>query len=317
MKRRPTMVTRAEMYLAARRALGFVLRIEGEQLLRFARWADHEGRGRLSVELALDWARASKKASRVGQARRLEVIRPFARWLQAIERDAEIPPGRLLGPAHERRQPYVLNGAQVGQLLHAVEHLRPKAGIRRTTLRTLFGLLACTGLRPGEAVRLTCKDVDLATGILLVRETKFHKSRLVPIHRTTTRALRRYAALRDQLIPRPWSDAFFILDGGLPVTTRKAQWAFKRTRWRLGWCPPPGKRAPRLYDLRHGFACGRLLRWHAEKRDVNALLPALSTYLGHVKVTDTYWYLTAVPELMSACAARFEEFAGRPEGGGR
>jgi integrase len=317
MNGRQTMLKRAEEYLKARRALGYVLRIEGAQLLRFAAWADRERRRRLTVSLALDWARASKKSSRVGQARRLEVIRPFARWLQALDPNTEVPPEKLLGPAHPRRQPYLLSETQIGQLLAPTDLLGPPGGIRSATFRTLFGLLVCSGLRPGEAVRLTREDANLDSGILRIRDTKFHKSRLVPLHHTATIALRRYASLRDQLVPDPTSDAFFLLGEDLPVTVRKADWAFKRVRGRLGWRPAAGGRPPRLYDLRHGFACTQLMRWHAKNRNVNVLLPALSTYLGHVKVTDTYWYMTGTPGLMAVCAARFERFAGTSNGGGR
>lgn len=313
-----TMVERATKYLEVRRAFGLALRIEGHQLLSFAKWADGEHpRSPLTEALALAWARASTRANRVGQARRLEVIRPFARWLQAHDATAEIPAVGLLGPGHPRRAPYVFTDDEINALLVAARQLQPSDGLRPLTVSAYFGLLACTGLRPGEGVRLSCDDVDLREGCLYIRNTKFHKSRLVPLHRSTIRALYAYVADRDQRVSNPSHDAFFLLDGGQPLTLGRAQTAFDRVRRRLAWTMPSGRRAPRLYDLRHRFACERLVQWHAADLDVNECLPALATYLGHVKVTDTYWYLTGVPSLLAICAARFERFAPSRSGGVR
>jgi integrase len=309
MKARPTMTARAEAYLMARRALGVRLRIEGQQLLCFARFADSQDpRATLTEAVALAWARCSVKATRMGQARRLEVVRPFARWLLAHEPDTEVPGTGLLGPGHRRKPPHPFTDAEIHDLLAAANELRPAGGLRPRTFAALFGLLACTGLRPGEAVRLRDQDVDLTAGCLTVRETKFHKSRLVPLHPSATRALRRYARERDRQLSDHGTDAFFLLDGGLPVSVSKAQTAFERIRVRLHWAARAGRRAPRLYDLRHRFACARLLHWHTKHADVDRLLPRLATYLGHVKVSDTYWYLSAEPALMAVCAARFERF---------
>jgi integrase len=208
-----------------------------------------------------------------------------------------------------------LSGAEITRLLAEAAKLAPRDGLRPRTYRTVFGLLACTGLRPSEAVRLTRDDVDLEVSRLFIRDTKFHKSRLVPLHATATRALRAYTRVRDRHVPRPTSDAFFLLDGGRAVTLHRTETAFQRVRQRLGWEAWPNRPRPRLYDLRHRFACERLARWHAASRDVNVLLPVLSTYLGHVKVTDTYWYLTGVPSLLAICAQRFERLAVQTRGG--
>lgn len=306
------MTVRAKRYLCARRALGLRLDVEGEQLLRFALWADRQGRGgQLKAATAIDWALSSRKATRTGHARRLGVVRRFARWLQASEADVEVPPAQILGPSSSRRPPNVLRDVEIRKLLAAAGRLAPAKGLRPITFRTLFGLLACTGLRPGEATRLTREDVDLRAGHVLVRETKFGKSRLVPLHESTTRVLRRYTAQRDRRIAHPATDAFFLLDGGRPATTWKARWALRCVRRSLGWVTPPGRRHLRLHDMRHSFTCHRLARWHAQGMDVNVRLPRLSTYLGHSKVASTYWYLTAVPELLAVCAARFERAAVR------
>jgi integrase len=163
-------------------------------------------------------------------------------------------------------------------------------------------------MRPAEAVKLMESDVDVDAGVLTIRETKFRKSRLVPLHPTATRALRRYKAFRDGKVPTPIASSFFVIDGGIPFSKSKLRTAFLRIRRELGWTASGGERMPRIYDLRHAFATRRLLRWYADGIDVHLALPSLATYLGHVKVSDTYWYLSAVPELMAITAGRFEQF---------
>ena len=150
---------------------------------------------------------------------------------------------------------------------------------------------------------------------LTIRRTKFSKSRIVVIHPTATKALQAYAHARDRLVRSPQSSAFFLGDDGHPLTPTKARWAFCRLRRQLGWAPRPGRPLPRLYDLRHTFVCGRLLAWYRSGVDLDVAIPALSTYLGHVKVTDTYWYVTAIPALMETVSARFERFVSSRDGG--
>jgi integrase/recombinase XerD len=315
MKRRASMLTQVQEYLVVRRALGVQLRIEGAQLLDFARYADSIGhRGPITIALAVRWARSSVRCSQLGWARRLEVIRPFARYRLAFDHRTQLIPSKLFGPAHPRKQPHVYTETEIRALLAAASRLSPLDGLRPLTIRTVLGLLACTGLRPAEAVKLTRFDVDLETGVLTIRETKFAKSRLVPLHWSATRALRRYVRIRDRKLRVPIAPSFFVIDGGVPFTKSKLRTAFIRIRRGLGWATTPPQRRPRLYDLRHAFACRRLLRWCAAGVDVHRALPALSTYLGHVKVSDTYWYLTGIPELMAITAERFERFA-RHEGG--
>ena len=297
-----------EAYLAARRAMGVMLGTAGRQLRRFARWADARGhRGPLTTELVVHWAQDTPTVTRVGTARRLNCVRTFARWLIAIKPRTEVPPAGILGPSYERKPPHVLTEREVSTLMRSAAQLRPRGGLRPQTLRTIIGLLASTGLRPQEALSLDRGDVDLDAGHLVVRETKFHKSRLVPIHETTRRALRSYARRRDLAVARPRVRLFFLFEDGTGVTSHKFKWAFRQIRRAL-----PARlvgRALRPYDLRHTFACRRLLTWHEDRGDVQAALPALSTYLGHACVTNTYWYLTGVPELFAACGERFEKFA--------
>ncbi len=309
MKRQPAMLELVEEYLRTRRSLGYELRVEGEELIRFARFADQLGyRGPLTTTLALSWATSSRKASRLAWARRLEVVRSFARFRFMLDPATEIPPPGLLGPAHRRVTPHIYSEQEITALMEATAQLLPASGLRAITIRYLIGLLATTGLRPSEAVNLRHADVNLTDGVITVRETKFHKSRMIPLHPSTTAALSDYSALRDHHAPLASGDAFFLLDGGIALTYSKAAYAFKRLRQILGWTTRHNGRLPRLYDLRHYFVCRRLLDWYAKGMAIDQVIPFLSTYLGHVKVSDTYWYITGVPELMAIAAERFEHF---------
>lgn len=310
-----TMLSKVKAYLADRRQAGFVLSIAGKQLLSFARFADRSGyRGPLTVELASRWALANRRGLALTAARRIEVIRSFARYWQTFDPKTEMPPAQLFGPRHRRLTPHIYTKEEMRALLAACAHLYPAKGLRPATCATVFGLLSATGLRISEATALRRQDVDLQHGLLHIRHAKFGKSRLVPMHLTTTRALRRYACRRDQDPSSAASDAFFTFDHGQPASTRKLQYAFQQLRRQLCWRPRGGHRAPRIHDIRHSFVCQRLRRWYDEGVDIDRHILALSTYLGHVKVTDTYWYITATPELMAIAARRLAPLA--PKGGG-
>jgi integrase len=297
-------------YLAQRRALGFDLRIAGKRLLVFARFADqHAQGGPLTIALALAWAHATSRPSQLTSARRLEIVRPFAQWLRQLDPRTEVPPARLLGRAHRRLVPHIYTHDELRALLAEADRLTPPGGLRPASLVALLGLLASTGMRVSEALALRRSDVDLEAGLLHVRQTKFRKSRLVPLHPTTVTALRSYAALCDRPAPgHARDDAFFVVDGGIRLSYSKVRTAFRRIRIRLGWEEGSGRR-PRIHDLRHTFACQRLLLWQEQRADVSRCLLDLCTYLGHAKVSDTYWYLSAFPELLELSAKRFEEFA--------
>lgn len=300
-----TMQERVTDYLLVRRQLGFALRIEGEQLQRFARFADGRGHcGPITVSLALAWACATTRSGHIGRARRLEVVRPFAKFCELFEPDTQVPPARLLGPAHRRLPPHIYSDEEVAQLMEATTILKPVNGLRPASMRCLIGLLAATGLRISEALSLQQNDVDLAQRLLCVRQTKFRKSRYVPLHPTACQALAAYVDLRNRHLPLRQDTAFFLRDDGHALLYPHVLHAFHRIRSKLGWDRQP-VRQPRLYDLRHTFACNRLLGWYRDGIDVHSAMPLLTTYMGHVKVTDTYWYLTAVPELMAIAAERF------------
>ena len=195
-------------------------------------------------------------------------------------------------------------------LLNTARRLSPDNGLRPHTYATFFGLLACTGLRVSEALNLARSDVDWRQGMLTIRQTKFRKSRFVPLHGSTTRALKKYAGLRDRIHPSSAAESFFISSRGTALALSTVEVLFGRLREaNLSRPHHPGKGRPRIHDFRHTFACRRLLRWYQEGADVEYALPALSTYLGHTCVADTYWYLTGIPELLELAARRFEGFA--------
>lgn len=303
----PDMPSRVQAYLEARRAIGYELRIAGQELQRFARFAEQRHhRGPVTLALALAWAEATT-ASRLYKARRLTMVRGLARYCVLFEPETEIPPTGMLGSGHRRLTPHIYSEGELRALLGAADQLGPPGSLRPVTLRCFLGLLAATGLRVSEALQLTIPDVDLAQGLVTVRCGKFHKSRRVPLHPSAIKPLTTYRLECERRMRRP-PLSFFVMEGGRPLRYVHACYAFQCLRHALGWDHATG-RLPRLYDLRHTFACRCLLRWYAEGVDVNWALPQLSTVLGHVKVSDTYWYLTAIPELMAKAAERFEDLA--------
>jgi integrase len=311
-----TMLSKVKAYLAFRRGAGFKLSIAGEQLFCFARFADRSGyRGPLTVDLASRWALANRCGLPLTAARRIEVLRSFARYCQTFDPKTEIPPLRLFGPGHRRLTPHIYTEQEISSLLAASARLYPAKGLRPITCANIFGLLAATGLRISEATALRRENVDLKAGLLHIQQAKFGKSRIVPLHSSTTRALRRYVHRRDQDPSSAATDAFFIFDHGRPARTRSLQYAFQLVRRQLRWRARGGHRNPRIHDLRHTFVCRRVQRWYEKGVDVNGNILALSTYLGHAKVSDTYWYITATPELMAIAARRLQPLA--PRGGGR
>lgn len=317
MSKASRMVGLAEEYLAYRKDLGFQLASTEPLLLRFAEYADRTGhRGPLTTELVVRWVRLPKAGSPGYLARRLDVVRGFARHRAVADPRTEVPPPGLLGATYRRRTPHIYSEAELSALVGAARSLTPGSSLRSHTYAALFGLLACTGLRVSEAVNLTRDDIDWRRGLLTVRRTKFRKSRLVPLHATALAALRDYAARRDRLHPSPTAGAFFLTGRGTALGRSSVGVTFWGLRKQLGWTAGRGTGKPRIHDLRHTFACRRLQRWYAEGVDVDHAVAALSTYLGHAAVRDTYWYLTGTPELLALATARFERFAS-PASGGR
>jgi integrase len=298
-------------YLKERRDLGFALTIPGSQLQAFARFADASGhRGPLTHQLITRWARdEAKRATPLTWAKRIEAVRPFAKHRARVEPGTYVPDADTFGPSRRRLAPHLYTDQEIVDLLVAAGRLLPKGTLRPATYRTLLGLIAATGLRLSEALRLTCDDVDLDAGMLTVRQTKFAKSRLVPLHPTTVRALRQYLAQRQRHVPALPNGSFLVSAKGTALHKRAVHWVFGRLRKQLGWTARGGHAAPRIHDLRHTFICRRVRLWHEHGADIDNAMVALSTYVGHAKVSDTYWYLTAAPDLMSVAGHRFEQFA--------
>jgi integrase len=296
-------------YLAYRRGLGFKLEGDGRLLLRFAQYADRSGhRGPLTTELILRWVRLPAEASPSYLVARLQAVRGFARYRVIFESGTEVPPPGLLVARCRRPTPYIYTEEEITALLAAARRLPPQTSLRPHTYATFFGLLACTGLRVSEALNLTRSDIDWHQELLTIRQTKFRKSRLVPLHPSATDMLKGYAGLRDRFHPRSVAEAFFVTFRGTPLRLPTVEGVFGHLRKELSWQSRGGRR-PRVHDLRHTFACRRLIRWYEEGADLEHAIASLSTYLGHTLVTNTYWYLTAVPDLLGLATVRFERFA--------
>jgi integrase len=322
MSARTTLQARVEQYLAERRRLGFELRSMGHGLARFARYVAKVGhQGPLTVDLMAAWARQAESGhgDRATCARRLQMLRPFTGWLRQFEPATQVPDEAVFGRVPGRMAPHVYREQEIVELLAAARQLGPPDDLRAAVMETLFGLLACTGLRIGEALGLQEADVDLKGGVLTIRQSKFGKSRLVPLHPSAVEALARYRTQRTRHVRTTPETPFFVATRGRllgqPVGDHQARRIFDQLRKQLGWVDRGSHGAPRVHDLRHAFAVRRLVLWHEQGMDINQRMLALSTYLGHAKVSNTYWYLTGVPELMGLVGQRFERFANPWEDG--
>lgn len=303
-----------EEYLSIRRGLGFKLKEEGKVLVDFVSFLNEKGASYITTELAVYWAVKPKNAQPSHWARRLRMVRLFAEYLSAMDPRTEVPPQKMLPDQYRRKPPYIYTNKQVIRLIKAAKQLpstvRSTKGLRAKTYSTFLGLLAVTGIRVSEALALDKKDVDLTDCILTICGTKFGKSRLVPLHPTSCRALQQYACFKDRIYPRPKTQGFFVSERG----TRLGYWGVLRTFVRLsreiGLRGPSDSYGPRMHDFRHRFAVRTLVGWYRDGVDVERHIQDLSAYLGHVKVSDTYWYLSAVPELLQLAAARLESRKG-------
>lgn len=310
----PSMQSLVQEYLDVRRRLGFALTISGSQLMAFARFADRAGHcGPLTCEIILAWAQGeAMRATPITWARRLEIIRPFAKYRAQSEAGTEVPANDLFGRAHRRLTPHIYTDEEIADLLAAARRLSPVGTLRPATYEAFFGLIAATGLRLSEALHLRCSDLDLRRGYLTVRQTKFCKSRLLPLHPTTTEALAWYVTVRRRYFPWAPDARVFVSSAGTGMAARTVHNVFARIRADLGWVARGSHSAPRIHDLRHTFICRRVMLWHDHGTDIDNAMLALSTYVGHAKVSDTYWYLSGVPELMAVAGRRFEQFASEP-----
>lgn len=287
-------------YLRMRRALGFKLRHEGQVLVQLAAYLEQAGAQHLTTELALSWAQLPQGVAPITWAHRLGAARGFATYLKTLDPATEIPARGLLPASAPRPTPYLWSPTDVARLLRATHQLRPP--LRAATHEALFGLIAASGIRLGEALGLPRDGADLSEGLLMIREAKFGHTRLVPLHPTVTDALARYAQCRDRLCPSPRSTTFFVSSVGTALLSRGVHDTFNQLTTALELRTATTR--PRIHDLRHSFAVRSLIGWHRAGIDIESRMSVLSTYLGHVNPAGTYWYLSASPELMALAAVR-------------
>lgn len=294
-------------YLALRRSLGFKLRSAGAALMNFASFMERHQALSITTRLALEWAQQPPDAQPAHWAQRLSFVRGFARHHLAADPSTEVPPAGLLPYRPARARPYLYSHDEVRRLLEQALQLPDGlAGLRPWTYHALLGLLSVTGLRVGEALRLRLDDVDLATGLLTVRGTKFGKSRLVPIHASTRDVLVAYLARRTKQLCGRDAVHFFVTRTGHALDGADVRRTFYSLSRQIGLRGLDDSHGPRLHDFRHRFAVETLMGWYRAGVDAERRLPVLSTYLGHVHVSDTYWYLSAHPQLMALAMARVE-----------
>ena len=296
-----------EDYLALRRSLGLKLRDAGRWLSKFADFLEAHGATRVTTQLALEWAQQDPTVLSSTCAQRLGYVRGFARHQVAVDPRTEVPPPGLLPFRPRRAQPFLYSQEQIERLLSCALALPLSDGLRRWTYHCLLGLLSVTGMRIGEAIRLQLDDVNLQEGLLTLRGTKFGKSRLVPIHPSTQEVLAQYRARRERCAAGPTATFFFITSRGHHLDIGDIHRTFYALSRQVGLRAAGASHGPRLHDFRHRFALETLLRWYRSGADAEQRLPLLSTYLGHVHVADTYWYLSGCPELMQQAVARLEQ----------
>jgi integrase/recombinase XerD len=294
----------ARDYLRLRNSLGHDLAEYHRQLPRFVAFLEAEGLPTVTMAAALAWAQGPDVDPATSIApRRMTIARGFARYLAGIDARTEVPPPGLIAGRRRWRPPFVYSAGDVEALMAQARQLRPMPA---ATHETLIGLLAATGLRVGEAIRLDRADIDWADGVLAIRESKFGKTRMVPVHGSALNALRRYARTRDRLCPQTATASFFVSTTGTRLIYACVSQAFRRLRDRAG-IGAGAEHPPRIHDLRHAFAVRTLAGWYRAGEDVEARLPVLSAYLGHRDPRSTYWYLSAAPELLTLAAGRLEQ----------
>jgi integrase len=297
-----TLSRHVEDYLRLRRALGYKLERAGHLLPKLVAYLEAAGSPTLTSELAISWARLPAQARPNHWAARLAVARGFARYLNTIEPATGVPPTGVFPSRRHRPAPYLFSEQDIAGLLDGARTLR--SPLRAATYETLFGLLAVSGMRVGEAAGLDRGDVDFQTGVITIREAKFDRTRLVPLHGTTTAALHAYVTERDRLCPAPRSVAFFLSSAGTRLNRSDVAKTMRRITTDMGLRNATLR--PTAHQLRHSFAVRTLIEWQRSGESVDEHIATLSTYLGHIAPADTYWYLSASPELMAMAAERLD-----------
>lgn len=293
-------------YLRLRRALGFKLREEERMLGQLVGYLEAAGATTVTTDLAVRWARLPVGVHPNRWAKRLRIARGFSAYLQTIDATTEIPPPDVFPVRRQRATPYLFSQEDVRRLLAEARGMRNPT--RAASYEALFGLLAVSGMRIGEAIALERSDVDLDAGMITIRKAKGDRARLVPLHPTAAEALRRYASVRDRLCPKPRSRAFFLSSAGTPVLAVSLRATFREITTRIGIRTEEVR--PRVHDLRHRFAVQALIDWYRSDVNIDEHISTLSTYLGHISPADTYWYLSASPELLALAAERVADRFG-------
>jgi integrase/recombinase XerD len=296
-----------EDYIALRRSLGFKLRATATGLTEFAAFLEQKEAPYITTALALEWAMQPVDHQPSDWAQRLGFVRVFARHWSATDPRTEIPPAGLLPFRARRARPYLYTEQEIQRLLTAAKSLSSSSGLRPWTYHCLFGLLAVSGLRISEAIKLERQDVDFHQELLTIRQTKFNKSRLIPLHTSTRDVLTQYAEHRDCLVPSPRSSCFLLNDCGRCLERSTVLRTFHDLSRQIGLRGPSEHTGPRIHDFRHRFALNTLIQWYRAGEDIERRLPVLSTFLGHTHVADTYWYLSVHPELMGLATSRLEQ----------
>jgi integrase/recombinase XerD len=290
-------------YLRLRRSLGHQMAEAAYLLPDFVSFMDSRGEQTVTIAAALDWMKAREpEVVTTVSPRRITAVRGFARYLSGIDPATEVPPLGLVPYNRRRGRIFLYSDADIAAIMAAANETIPQP-LRAATYHTLIGLLAASGLRIGEAIKLDRDDIDWTEGVLHIRESKFGKSRLVPLQDSVTNALREYDQLRERLMPRPREPAFFLSRTGKRLIYACVHPVFRDLVDTAGVGLDAPHR-PRLHELRHTFAVRTLLHWYRTEGNVQARIPSLSTYMGHREPACTYWYLSAVPELLALAAAR-------------
>lgn len=293
----------AKEYLQLRRSLGHELADAHRYLPQFVAYLDAIGAPTVTIEAAIAWAQQAGSETSSVWPRRMSMVRGFARHMAGIDARTEVPPLGLIPSRQRWRPPFIYSPRDVGALMACARSMRWR--LPAATHSTVIGLLAATGMRVGEVLRLDRSDVDWVEGVLLIRQSKFGKSRQVPVLASTLAALDRYAGVRDHHCEQPATPSFFVSVRGTRLIYPVVQQIFRRlcddTRVGAG-----SATRPRVHDFRHSFAVRTLIAWYRAGEDVEALVPTLSTYLGHRDPRSTYWYLSAAPELLALAAGHLE-----------
>ena len=299
-----------ENYLSLRQSLGYKLRTHRSALRDFVDYIKTKKAVSITTQLALAWAMKPDTADPKWWAYRLRMVHHFALFVRARDHKCEVPPLKLLHYNYQRPKPYIYSEEEISRLIAAAQALPCRKGIRGLTYSTLFALLWVTGLRISEALALDKDDVDFGNRLLTIRNSKFDKSRLVPVHASTGKALKYYSRHRDHVFLKAQSDSFFLTTLGTRPTCAIAQLTFRQLCFTTGIRNSCCGKGPRIHDMRHSFAVKSLIDIHRANQDVEQRVYALSVYLGHIGPSSTYWYFSAVPELMEIALGSLERKRG-------